>query len=502
MSRRWQLAGFVLLTLLSAEYSDGSVRQPAVAGAFYPADSTALARVVGEHLHNVPDLPEIDGRIVALIVPHAGLVYSGQIAAYSYKLLENSGVTTVFLCGPSHRFGFEGLSVYGAGVEWQTPLGIVPCHDSLCRLLTSYDERIKAIRDAHVREHSLEVQLPYLQSVLSEFHIVPIVMGFPNSATIDLLAEALSAIDFDDHTVMVASTDWQHYRPATEGWTMDSLSLQCLRKLDADRLEQLLQGGKVEACGGGPAVAVMKAARAKGANRVKVLRYGDSGDVSGDKSSVVGYVAAVLYAGEEAPESTNDPPAPLLQQEALPPTFELTDEDKNTLLEIARSSIEQYLTDGPFPTFDVSENLQHPGAAFVTLEKNGQLRGCIGHTEANEALYKTVSICAVQSAVADRRFPPVQLEELDEIEIEISVLTPLQDVKLLNEIEVGRDGLMISMGNRLGLLLPQVATEYGWDRVQFLRQTCLKAGLPTDAYKSPHARIQKFQAVIFHEEKE
>ncbi|MFQ6009142.1 MAG: AmmeMemoRadiSam system protein A, partial [Candidatus Zixiibacteriota bacterium] len=161
--------------------------------------------------------------------------------------------------------------------------------------------------------------------------------------------------------------------------------------------------------------------------------------------------------------------------------------------------IERYLADGTFPEFEVSDNLKQPGAAFVTLTKNGQLRGCIGHIIAQDPLYETVSVCAVQAAVADRRFLPVQPDELPELHIEISVLTPLQEVKSLDEIEVGRDGLVISLGNNRGLLLPQVATEYGWNRTEFLEHTCRKAGLPTDAYKSPQALIQKFQAVIFHE---
>ncbi len=498
-----QVIGGILL-LLGAAYTaspEGAVREPVVAGAFYPADSAALSDLIRGHLAEVTDLPDIEGRLVALIVPHAGLVYSGQVAAYSYKLLEQSDVNTVILCGPAHRYGFDGLSVYGPGVQWKTPLGTVACHDSLCRQLLNHSAKIGFIRDAHAREHSLEVQLPYLQTVLPDFRIVPVVMGYPQSATIDLLAEALGQLASNDGSLLIASTDWQHYRPAAEGWKMDSLGVDCIRSLDTANLEAYLLSGQVEACGGGAVVAVMKAAMARGANRVKILRYGDSGDRSGDKSSVVGYVAAVLYAAEEdtlgdwAPGTEETPHD---RQDAS--EFELSDTEKEQLLQIARRSIESYLTNGTLPDFEVNENLRRPGAAFVTLEKEGRLRGCIGHTVASEPLYKTVSMCAVQAAVADRRFVPLQSEELAEVDIEISVLTPLQDVKLLSEIEVGRDGLMISMGGRRGLLLPQVATEYGWDRTQFLRQTCLKAGLPTDAYKSPHVRIQRFQAMIFHDE--
>lgn len=501
MTKMLLVVSLILLTLFCSAGTYSTVREPVVADMFYPADSAELARMVEGHLRNVKDLPAIDGRIIALIVPHAGLIYSGQIAAYSYKLLENSGVDKLILCGPSHRFGFEGLSVYGPGVEWKMPLGKIACHDSLCNRLLEYDKRIDVIEQAHAREHSLEVQLPYLQTVLKHFRVVPVIMGHQNDAAIELLADALEALEFGSRTIMIASTDWQHFRPASQGWKMDSLGIDCLEKLDAALLQKYLQSGKVELCGGGPTVAIMKAAIAKGADRVKILRYGDSGDVSGDKTSVVSYVAAVIYkSSDEKATPAETSSEGTTGEKELPSKFYLSDAEKSKLLTIARQSIKQYLSNFFFPEFEVSDNLKEPGAAFVTLTKNGRLRGCIGHTIAQEPLYKTVSICAVQAAVADSRFRPVQPDELPGLHIEISVLTPLQEVKSLDEIEVGRDGLMISMGNQRGLLLPQVATEYGWDRTEFLEHTCNKAGLPTDAYKSPQALIQKFQAVIFHEE--
>ncbi|HWR82552.1 MAG TPA: AmmeMemoRadiSam system protein B [Candidatus Deferrimicrobium sp.] len=493
--------GLVLFGVFAEATEPGAaVREPVVAGSFYPADSGRLGQMVSSHLNGVSDLPTIDGQIIALVVPHAGLIYSGQIAAHAYKLLENSGVNKVILCGPSHRYGFDGLSVYGPGMIWKTPLGRVKCSDSLCNALLKLSPSIDVIAEAHAGEHALEVQLPYLQSVLGDFEIVPIVMGYQNSEAINLLSEALSKLAFDDRTVMVAATDWQHYRPASEGWKMDSLGVACIENLDPSRLEKFLAGGQVEACGGGPTVAVLKAAKAKGANKVKVLRYGDSGDVSGDKASVVGYVAAVLYKSSTGKSSLRQSdsvkqPTPT----ALPEKFQLSESDKTTLLSIARQSISQHLSKGTLPEFEVSDNLRQPGAAFVTLTKQGRLRGCIGHTVAQEPLYKTVAVCAVQAAVADSRFPPVPPDELEQLHIEISVLTPLQTVRQLNEIEVGRDGLMITLGDKRGLLLPQVATDYGWNRTQFLEQTCHKAGLPADAYKSSSASIQRFQAVVFGE---
>lgn len=487
MSSMNKLLLFSVWFLWGSSMASATIRQPAVAGSFYPADRPSLQQMVSSHLKTAARQSRIDGQIIALIVPHAGLIYSGPVAAYSYDLLQNSHINKVILCGPSHWYGFEGISVYGPGVEWQTPLGTVLCNDSLCRYLLKF-RGIDVIPEAQLMEHSLEVQLPYLQTVLKTFTIVPITMGRQDNQNVNRLAEALIAMPFDDSTVMISATDWQHYRSAAEGHILDSVGIECINALDADRLQRYLAEGKTEACGGGPTAAVIRAAVAKGANRVKILKYGDSGDITLKKDSVVGYVAAVLYRSSDRKKNITGEKAAL------------SDADKKKLLQIARQAIEAYLKHGAVPKLSVnSEFLNKPGAAFVTLTKQGQLRGCIGYTVAIEPLFQTVADCAVQAATADPRFPPVTADEMPDIHIEISVLTPLQKVQSLNEIQVGRDGLMIFKGSYRGLLLPQVATEYGWDREQFLQQTCHKAGLPADAYKSADAELYRFQAIIFGE---
>lgn len=495
------ILGIIGLTAVCAFGASVTTRPPAVAGMFYPAAKAELSKMVTGYLQNVHGLPQIDGRIIAILVPHAGLVYSGQIAAYSYKLLENSHINKVILCGPSHRYRFQGISVYGPDVQWSTPLGLVPCNDNICRAMLADSKSIQDIPEAHQQEHCLEVQLPFLQTVLHNFTIAPAIMGYPDHKAIETLADALAKAPFDDSTILIASSDWQHYMPAKEGWKYDSLGLECLENFDPARLEEYLSQDKTQMCGGGAVVAVLEAARAKGADKVKVLKYGDSGDMTGDKSSVVSYVAAVIYkSNDPGDDGSKKKKAEKTSDENIPAKMNLTDADKTKLLEIARKTLEEYLATGATPDFDVSENLKQPGAAFVTLTKHEQLRGCIGQTVAVQPLYKTISYCAIQAAVADPRFPPVSKAELDDINIEISVLTPLQKVASLDEIEVGRDGLMISRGPYRGLLLPQVATEYNWDKTTFLQQTCRKAGLPTDAYQKPDAELFKFQAVIFHEE--
>lgn len=496
---------FVFLLFLTATLSSGAFaeeRQPAVAGTFYPADSTELRQLVEAQLRAANQSTGIDGRIVALIVPHAGLVYSGPVAANAYRLLEGSGTKHIVLVGPSHHYAFHGISVYGPGVVWKTPLGSVPCDDALCRQLIESDKEISVIPQAQEHEHSLEVQLPFLQSVLHDFSIVPVTMGSQDRNAINILADALSKLPDDRQTIIVASTDLQHYRPASEGRLMDSLSLACIESLNSGRLERLLSEGKTEMCGGGPAAAVVQAAVTRGANNAKIVKYGDSGDAFGDKSRVVGYAAVVLYQSSDTHSEDNNQhkgAVMLRNEKESDKSSHLSDGEKKQLLTIARQSINTYLKTGRLPEFDVSGVLAAPGAAFVTLKKGGQLRGCIGQTVAGMPLYKTVSTCAVHSALDDPRFPAVSIDEVDKLEIEISVLTPLEPLESFDSIQIGRDGLMITKGNYHGLLLPQVATEYGWNPTQFLEYTCQKAGLPKEAYKMPGATIYRFQAVVFGE---
>jgi MEMO1 family protein len=476
-----------------------SVRQPVVAGQLYPADSSELRRSITDYLAKTGS-PTIDGQLLAIIVPHAGYVYSAPVAAYAYKLLQYSGVDKVILCGPSHQVAYQGIALYGPGISWKTPLGVVKCDDTLCNRLLAFDKRITVSEQSQAREHSIEVQLPFLQSILKDFRIVPIGMGTQDASDVELLAHTLESLKLDDHTILIASSDWQHYHPAAQGYRMDSLGMACLMQLDGDRLQQYLDDGTVEMCGGGPAVAVLQAAIARGANKVRILKYGDSGDITGDKSTVVGYVAVAIYKSTNPAGKSSDVKRTETKAKGnMAPSEYLSDSEKKKLLEIARQSIESFLKDGTIPVFDVTKSLARRGAAFVTLNEDDRLRGCIGQVVATEPLYKTISECAIKAATSDPRFKPVTAGEVPRLKLEISVLTPLEKVTSLDSIQVGKDGLMISLGGKRGLLLPQVATENSWSRIQFLEQTCAKAGLPHDAYRDPYVDIYKFQALVFGE---
>ncbi|MCK4655394.1 MAG: AmmeMemoRadiSam system protein B [candidate division Zixibacteria bacterium] len=464
-------------------------RAPAVAGAFYPGSEIALKAMVDSLLALAP---AGDKRIrpAALVSPHAGYIYSGATAAYGYRLLEELDYSTVVIVGPSHRVGFEGCAVYNQG-RWQTPLGYVEINTELAAELCGKNDAIFAGLEQHMKEHSIEVQVPFLQRILSDFEIVPIEMGFSSEKTIfalaDVLAEALSG---RDDVLLVASTDLSHYFPREQAKEFDSYTISFIENMQGRELAAKIQTDEAKACGGGPTAAVMIACEKMGLDKVRILKYDDSGTTSGDLSRVVGYVSAVIYREDKVRE-----------KDSHNKTEEYLNHDEQVeLLGVARQSIEAAVNGKPAPAFLPTEGkLTGDGAAFVTITIGGRLRGCIGYTEAKMPLYKCVSDCAISAAMRDPRFQRLTASEYEKIDLEISVLTPLVDVSDIDEIKVGRDGLMISKMGRRGLLLPQVATDNGWDREEFLKNTCRKAGLPDDAWQEG-AKIQKFTAFVFSEE--
>ncbi|MGH9145647.1 MAG: AmmeMemoRadiSam system protein B [Vicinamibacterales bacterium] len=268
-----------------------TIRKAAVAGTWYPGTFDGLAAEVDRHLNGAT--PAWEGEITALIAPHAGLRYSGPVAAYAYKLIAGRRYDVAVLVGPSHYVGFDGVAICHRGT-FETPLGVIPiaesCADAIARASPSVHEH----PIAHTREHSLEMQLPFLQRVLPDTPIVPLVMGYQTHATIRDLAEGLSSALAGRVVLLVASTDLSHYHDAVTAARLDGRVMEHVAVFDADGLQDALDAFPQHACGGGPAVAVMRAARALGARHARVLKYADSGDVSGDKDAVVGYLAAAF----------------------------------------------------------------------------------------------------------------------------------------------------------------------------------------------------------------
>jgi len=513
-----------------ANIDSAYVRPPAVAGAFYPDSPSELAKMIADFYHKALK-PHISSKPVAIIAPHAGYIYSGQIAAGAYKILEGEEYNTVIVISPSHTIYFKGVAAFD-GKAYSTPLGQVPINRKLTERLANECEMVELSGKGHLldidrSEHALEVQLPFLQLVLGKFDLVPLVMGDQDMRTCARLGEALAdIIGKDDKILIVASSDLSHFHNSTTALKLDSIARKEIETLNYRGLAESLASHKTEACGGGPIITAMIAATALGADSARITGFGDSGDATGDKGSVVGYLSAVLYrsgaANIDAPEkiyNLEDESDSLVMEtksagETMIKTdmrkepnaasgyeFGLTESDKITLLSLARRSIESYLgnREPMLPAIDSGSALNRPLGAFVTLHKKGELRGCIGTFHPGGPLYQVVAQMAGQAAFSDYRFAPVQNEELKKIDIEISVLTPMRRISDPREIVVGRDGVYIKKGAYSGVLLPQVPIEQGWGRDEFLDHACLKAGLTASSWKDKDTEIFVFQAEIFGE---
>ena len=476
------------------------VRQPSVAGSFYPGDAKQLTRVVDEYLAKVAVTP-IEGLLVAIAVPHAGYEYSGQVAAHSFASLKGRKFERVVVISPCHIEAFDFNSIYD-GDAYATPLGAIPIDQEFARKLAGQSSLIKISGRGHGivqgrGEHSLEVELPFLQRALGPFKLVPIVMGDQNYDIERALGVALAKVIQQDRpkgsppvedTLIVASSDLSHFHPYDDAVRLDHKVLNAIEEWDYFNMSQNFERRVWEACGGGPIVAAMIAAERLGANRAKILKYANSGDATGDKTRVVGYGAAAFYA-DQSPQAGKNAP------------FSLGAGERAGLMKIARQSVFYAVKERKL--FQCSSGgmtkLDQDRGAFVTLKKHGELRGCNGYVAPMKPLCTTVRDVAASAAVNDPRFRPVEFRELPEIEYEVSVLSPLRRVTDIKQIKVGEHGLVMRKGDRVGLLLPQVPVEQHWDRKTFLEQTCVKANLPPNAWKDEDTDIFMFTALVFGE---
>jgi len=472
-----------------SEINKGEIREPAVAGSFYPSDPKTLSKQIKDFLDAVP-AKKIDGEIIALISPHAGYIYSGQVAAHAYKLLTDNPFDKVIVIAPSHHAYFRGSSIYSKGA-FRTPLGLIPIEDETAQKIMKESPAISFLPQAHDQEHSLEVQLPFLQVVQKDFRLIPIVMGDQSLENSQTLSDAIFKVIKGKRILMVASSDLSHFHSYVDAVKLDAVVINRVKNFDPKGLARDIAEGNCEACGAGPIITTMLLAQKMGANKALILKYANSGDVTGDKGRVVGYLAAVLYK-----ESKSNPGK--VGHKKVGTDLGLNDEEKKFLHNVASASIEAKLRGESLPLFDPpSPILKEKRGAFVSLHRHGQLRGCIGYIQAYKPLYQTISEMAVAAAFQDSRFSPLQKEEFKDLEIEISVLTPFKRITDINEIEVGKHGIYMVKVNHSGLLLPQVATEYGWDTKTFLENTCHKAGLDKDAWKDKDTEIYIFSADIF-----
>jgi len=273
------------------------IKRSLIAGSWYPGNPRILEKDIHHYFNEVPDTP-IRGQILGLVAPHAGYMYSGQVAAHAYKQIKGEVYEVVFVIGPSHRSYFRGVSLFNQG-GYETPLGIVPVHQAIAERLLEQDPRISFLPDVHLQEHSVEIQLPFLQVALGNFLFVPLMMGDQDEETCRALAEAIVSCAGDKKILIVGSSDLSHFHNYEDALKLDKRILDHLDKMDEHGLMRDLEKGIGEACGGGPAAVTLMVAKQLGADRAEVLKYANSGDVTGDRSGVVGYAAAVFYRGEQ-----------------------------------------------------------------------------------------------------------------------------------------------------------------------------------------------------------
>jgi len=504
MSNRRSIAAanFFLLIFFfgcGAVSAEGSLcKEAEFAGSFYPGSNVKLASMVDGFI-KAARVPETEGKIFAIIAPHAGYVYSGGVAGYSFKAIQGKPFETVIIIGPTHRYHFNGVSVYGKGF-FSTPLGRVEIDSEVAAALINSSERISFKKEVFAGEHSVEVEIPFLQRALKDFKIVPVIMGRLTYENCEALGRALAGVIGEDERILVvASTDMSHYKSYRQALQMDRFTISLLTRLKPRLLFDHIQRGVSELCGAGPVLSTLIAANELNINKIRVLKYANSGDVTGDKQRVVGYMAAVLYrTGAKVQRHKGTKEGEEEGGEGM-----LDEKQKKRLLNIARESIGFYLSKSEQKEFTETEPvLLEKNGVFVTLKKKGELRGCIGcYTPTTKPLYETVADMAISAATQDPRFPKVTPEELEEIKIEISVLSELEKIDDVNKIETGKHGVVVRKGFRGGVFLPQVATETGWDREEFLSKLCAhKAGLSPDAWKDKDTQIYIFTVQKFEEE--
>jgi hypothetical protein len=485
-----------LLTASAAQ----TIRPPAVAGQFYPADAAALRGAIEGFMRDaVP--PRVAGP-VALVVPHAGYIFSGQIAADAYRQALGRPVDTVVVLGTNHTSGtFHRVSVYD-GEGYRTPLGVARVDRDLAAALVKEGG---AVFDSslHAREHSVEVQIPFIQHVFPGAAIVPVVVGSPDPESCRRFGHALAALSSGRRLLIVASSDLSHYPEQRVAADVDRRTLEAIAGLKADALADMearaaaagARGVSTCACGEGPVRVAIEAARALGAVRGTVVSYANSGDTAvGDPARVVGYGSVVFSAGEAGADLAALKPA------AADAAGALDADDKRVLLRLARDTVTRLLrTDTvPLPRGGSPKLLREAGV-FVTLTRHGQLRGCIGRIVPEGTLLRLTSAMAIEAATKDPRFPPVTANELKDLELELSVLTPMKPVPGPDAIVVGRDGVLLRLGDRGAVFLPQVAPQQGWSRTEMLEQLSEKAGLRAGAWRDARAKFSVFQADVFSE---
>ncbi len=490
----------ILVTMETFSQNLTTDRQPVAAGRFYPADKGALTVEIAKLFESCKKTPG-NLQVRAIIAPHAGYVFSGRIAASAYSAIPgNSVCKNVFIIGSSHIMAFNGASVYNAG-DFITPMGKIKVNREIANKLKDENKVFNFPVTAHLQDHNIEVQLPFIQYYFNPVPpIIPIIIGTDNENTIKEIASALKPW-FTPGNLFVISSDFSHYPSYNDAVETDNITATGLESMDpltflrtlASNSAKHIRGLATSMCGWTSGLTLLYLANGNNDLELRHIDYCNSGDSPyGEKDGVVGYHAFALV--EKNHEQDTGSPS---KNE-----FTFTENEKNTLFSIAKTSIISMLEDKKRISIDESKippRLKIPMGAFVTLKINGQLRGCIGRFISADPLYKAVQASALSSAFEDPRFPPITgREEFEKTEMEITVLGPLKKISNINEIVPGKHGIYIKKDFRSGTMLPQVATENGWTVEEFLGYTSRdKAGLGWDGWKD--AEISIYEGVVLEE---
>jgi AmmeMemoRadiSam system protein B/AmmeMemoRadiSam system protein A len=494
MKRTFSLIFKILLALCLAvlpqvgAVNAGDIRKPVYAGSFYPGTQSELTTFIEKLTNrakqtNVQNLPHTS--IKALIMPHAGYIYSGLTAAHISLILKENQFNRVIVLAPDHRVGFKGGAISDVKA-YETPLGLIRLHDDAAGLRRQ-SNLFQTIQASDRLEHSVEVVLPFLQYYLKNFELIPIVIGTGN---IDSYSAALDPL-LDKKTLLVASSDLSHYLPYSEAVDRDRKTIQVILNLNAGKL--LKQDNA--ACGKIPILVLINLARRHGWQPF-ILHYSNSGDTAGDRSRVVGYAAIAFYGGSSMQKNNNT-------------TRHLNKHQGQALVRLARKTImgKLGLKSARAESDPMIDNcFQEHRGTFVTLTIDKQLRGCIGNLESTESIMAGIKRNAVNAAFHDPRFAPLKADEFDQVEIEISILTEPQPLEyrnskdLLVKLRINVDGVILRKGSASATFLPQV-----WEQLpqpeSFLSHLCTKAGLSSDAWRKNNLEILTYQVQYFEEEK-
>jgi len=527
MKTKAKIAGFIIVVLIAAliiirffvsgkftnneqqmeqatiniQNKEKDIRQPAVAGQFYPENKEELEAMINEYLAEVKT-QNFQGVIQQIIVPHAGYIYSGKVAAYGFNQLKNAKFKRAVIIGRSHNNLFSGVAADDHSV-WLTPLGKVKVDKDFINLLKSTTLTVFIDSTPHEEEHSLEVMVPFLIKTLGpEIKIVPLLFGDNREEDISALGQALGKI-LDKSTVIIISSDLSHYPTYSDAQNLDQKTIAAILENDVSKFQKKI--AELESLGikqvatlacAEPAIAAGLVLAKNLGFKSHLLKYANSGDYFPEsKDRVVGY-AAIAF---------ENPNFDKLEEDILSAfKRELNKEEQKIALKIARQTLEAAFEKKDYnyePEINSYPIFRIPRGAFVTLRKDGKLRGCIGAFEPKESLAEVIKEMALSAAFHDPRFLPLTQEELDKVKIEISVLSPREKINNPDAIELGKHGVYIQRGTNSGTFLPQVATEEGWGKETFLNNLCKeKAGLEEGCWKDSSTDLYIFTAQIFEEE--